>query len=149
MRQEITTPFTVEFRYWAGGGTGADGLTFMFYEDKNYEPGYGSALGFDGSSGYAIAFDSYPNSYITLIRDRTANDLEWVKDPRVADGQWHQVRVEVYDRVIIVYVDGGQVLKWGGSINRKYGGLGFSASTGKYTNQHLIDDVKITSLEVK
>lgn len=147
LRQETAAPFVAEFKYWAGGGTGADGLTFMFYKDKNYQPSAGNDLGFYGSPGYAIAFDSYPERYITLISN--SGVLESVKDARVADGKWHQVRVEVYDRVVIVYLDGGQVLKWGGTINRKYGGLGFSAATGAKTNYHLIDDVKITPLEVK
>ncbi|TDA69684.1 MAG: hypothetical protein D9V47_04780 [Clostridia bacterium] len=87
LRQETTTPFAVEFRYWAGGGTGADGLTFMFYKDKNYGPGSGYGLGFNGAPGYAIEFDSYGNSgdysgsHIALIKDSTTNHLRELREP--------------------------------------------------------------------
>lgn len=50
LRQEITTPFTVEFSYFAGGGTGGDGLTFMFYKKKYTLVPYGGTLGTPTSS---------------------------------------------------------------------------------------------------
>jgi len=161
LNQDIVSPFTVEFRYKAGGGTGADGLTLMFYKDKNYEPGNGGRLGFnaandEGASGYGIEFDSWENPesccrdptarpHIALIKDSAANHLRWVEDPRTEDNQWHQVKVEVGARSIAVYVDGDQVITFEGDIDRNYGGLGFSAATGTYDNWHLIDDVRIST----
>ena len=35
---EIKDPFVIEFTYRAGGGSGADGLVFMFYKDTEYVP---------------------------------------------------------------------------------------------------------------
>jgi uncharacterized protein YraI len=158
LNQDITSPFTVEFRYKAGGGTGADGLTLMFYKDKNYEPGRGGRLGFISESsevapGYGIEFDNYENSeysdpnekHIALIKDRVSNHLRSVGDQRTEDNQWHQVKVEVNARSIVVYVDGDQVINFEGDIDRNYGGLGFSAATWSYNNWHLIDDVRIST----
>ena len=44
--QSIFSPFTAEFRYKVGGGTGADGMVFMFYKRMDYTPGAGGHLGF-------------------------------------------------------------------------------------------------------
>jgi hypothetical protein len=154
LRQENTGPFAAEFSYYAGGGTGGDGFTFMFYKDKAIVVGAsGRDLGF-GGEGYAIEFDSYSNffgdpggKHIALIKNNTKNHLRWVNDARVADAQWHRARVEVYERVVAVYVDGQKVLEWGGDTDRRHGGIGFSAATGESTNWHLIDNVVITPLQ--
>jgi hypothetical protein len=160
LKQDIASPFTIEFKYKVGGGTGADGLTLMFYKDKDYEPGNGGRLGFnsvsdEGASGYGIEFDNYENPdscctdpnerHIALIRDSAANHLRWVEDPRTEDNLWHQVMVEVSAQSIEVYVDGNQVITFEGNIDRSYGGLGFSAATGSLDNWHLIDDVRISA----
>ena len=162
LNQDITSPFSIEFRYKAGGGTGADGLTFMFYKDKNYKPGQGGFLGFmpysnpyngEKAKGYGIEFDSYENTgfsdpterHIALIKDSVANHLRLVGDQRAADDQWHQVKVDVSAKSIVVYVDGDQVITFYGDIDTTYGGLGFSAATGGSDNWHMIDDVRINT----
>jgi WD40 repeat protein len=104
--------------------------------------------------GYGIEFDSWYNSerldpssnHIALIKDRASNHLKSVDDGRTEDYQWHQVKIEVGDSSVAVYVDGGLVFTWSGTIDRTHGGMGFAAATGAYTNWHLIDDVKITTL---
>ncbi|MGQ9677260.1 MAG: alpha/beta fold hydrolase [Chloroflexota bacterium] len=172
----ITQPFTAEFRYRAGGGSGADGLVFMFYKDRAYKPYDGSCLGFagvagpilfmepplrglwwsthDAVAGYGIELDSWQSSqpdvkdpapaHIALIKDSPNNHLAWVEDPRVADGQWHQVTVDVTSSSVTVTMDGDNVLRWRGQLDRRHTSLGFAASTGGYTNEHLLDDVCIT-----
>jgi hypothetical protein len=158
LNQDIASPFTIEFRYKAGGGTGADGLTLMFYKDKNYEPGKGGWMGFNPETGevapgYGIEFDNYENSdfsdpierHIALIKDSVVNHLRSAGDQRTEDNQWHQVKVEVNTLSIVAYVDGDQVINFEGDILKNYGGLGFSAATWSYNNWHLIDDVRIST----
>lgn len=158
LNQDITSPFTIEFRYKAGGGTGADGLTLMFYKDKDYDPGKGGCLGFNPrsgevASGYGVEFDNHENPefsdpverHIALIKDSVTNHLRSVGDQRTEDDQWHQVKVEVNTQSIVVYVDGDQVIMFEGDIDRNYGGLGFSAATWTYNDWHLIDDVRIST----
>lgn len=167
LNQNITSPFVAEFKYKAGGGSGADGLVFMFYKKKNYTPAGGGCLGFERLTivnevkraepvpGYGIEFDNFYNSnhndpnerHIALIKDTVNNHLIYVKDDRTEDNKWHNVRVEVYESTIIVYVDGELLFTWKGEIDRTYEGIGFSAAVGARNNWHIIDDVKITVLQ--
>ena len=162
LNHDIFSPFTVEFKYKAGGGTGADGLVFMFYKEKNYDPYDGGGLGFvtppGGSSaptvvsGYGIEFDNWQNeayndpsgNHIALIIDHVNNHVKYANDSRTEDNQWHNVKIIVGGSSIEIYLDGGTVLTWEGTIDRTYGGLGFSATTASHNNWHIIDDVKIT-----
>jgi len=155
LNKSISSPFTVEFKYKAGGGTGADGLVFMFYKKKDYTPDGGGRLGFTDSGnsvpGYGIEFDNYYNpefndpsaNHIALIKDHVNNHLIYVDDNRTEDNKWHDVKVRVENSMINVSVDNGTVFTWNGTINRTYDGFGFSAATGGYNNWHIIDDVKI------
>lgn len=112
LKQDIFSPFTVEFKYKAGGGNGADGLVFMFYKKKDYLPYDGGGLGFTTLSGgpitptsvpgYGIEFDNYNNGFspgghgqfedpsgnhIALIKDNTNNHLIHKDDARTEDNQ--------------------------------------------------------------
>jgi hypothetical protein len=166
--RDIFSPFTAEFRYKAGSGTGADGLVFMFYKQKDYDPYNGGCLGFTtppgGSSsstlvpGYGIEFDNFNNGFdggteqfddpsgnhIAIIKDSVDNHIKYVVDPRTEDDRWHNVKIIVGNSIIEVYVDSELVLRWEGKIDRTYGGLGFSGATGYYDYWHIIDDVKIS-----
>jgi len=159
-KKDIFLPFIVEFKYKAGGGTGADGLVFMFYKQREYVPSDGGDLGFVTSHGsrlpiavpgYGIEFDNHYNgeyndpsgNHIALIKDNVNNHLAYANDSRTEDNQWHNAKIVVGESSIEVYVDGGLVLTWKGTIDRTYGGLGFSAATGKQNNWHIIDDVRI------
>jgi hypothetical protein len=159
---DIFSPFTIEFRYKAGSGTGADGIVFMFYKKKDYEPYDGGALGFTAPPGgpysptavlgYGIELDNWYNegsyndpsaNHIALIKDHVNNHLKYVNDERTEDNEWHKVKVAVGVSTIGVYVDNSLAFAWEGQIDRTYGGLGFSATTGAANNWHIIDDVKI------
>lgn len=165
LNESIKEPFIVKFLYLAGGGSGADGLVFMFYKKSNYVPDYGGSIGFSAAPhaslnpvpGYGIEFDNYPNgggyndppaNHIALIKDHPGNHLASVDDHRTEDFQWHSVEVIVEESTIVAYVDGYQVLNWSGNIDRTYGGLGFSAATGVANNWHIIDDVSIEMLTI-
>jgi outer membrane protein assembly factor BamB len=165
--RDISSPFTAEFRYKAGSGTGADGLAFMFYKQKDYDPYNGGCLGFTtppgGSSsstpvpGYGIEFDNFNNGFdggegqfddpsgnhIAIIKDSVDNHIKYVDDPRTEDDQWHNVKIIVGNSTIEVYVDSELLLRWEGKIDRTYGGFGFSGATGYYDFWHIIDDVSI------
>jgi len=89
LTQDITSPFATTFDYRASGGTGGEGLAFMFYKKMSYTPGTGGSLGFspDGgtASGYGIEFDSSHGegdpegvgNHIALIKDNASNHLAW------------------------------------------------------------------------
>ena len=166
LNQGIFSPFTAEFRYKAGGGTGADGMVFMFYKRMDYFPGSGGHLGFSirispseaaPVPGYGIEFDNYLNNgyggrndpssnHIALIKNDGSNHLMYVDDPRTEDNEWHVAKIVVGNSTIFVYVDDELVITWEGTIDRTYGGIGFSATTGGLTNWHIIDDVNILTL---
>gem|GEM_PF-2854063 len=168
LNHDIFSPFTVEFKYKAGGGTGADGLVFMFYKQKNYDPYDGGGLGFvtppggpsspTAVSGYGIEFDNFNNGFngglgqfedpsgnhIAMIKDSVNNQLIYKDDQRTEANQSHGVKIVISNSTVEVYVDNESVLTWEGTIDRTYGGLGFSAATASHNNWHIIDDVKIT-----
>lgn len=152
LKQDINGPFIAEFKYKSGGGTGADGLVFMFYKNKDYTPpGEGGSLGFSGR-GYGIEFDTYYNSeyhdpnggHIALINNSINNHLTYYSTNKLEDSKWHDVKVVVGWKSVAVYFDGSKVIDWSGNINRTYKSIGFSAATGGSNNWHFIDDVKIT-----
>ena len=158
LKKGIRSTFVAEFRYKAGGGTGGDGFVFMFYKKKNYWPCDGGNLGFVPGitpvPGYGIEFDGLPNPdyndppypHVALIQGHVNNHLKHVREPKVNDFKWHEVKVAVEKSKIAVYLDRKKILKWNGPIDRSYDGLGFAGSTGGLDNWHIIDDVKVTKL---
>ncbi len=161
LKRGIKSPFTAEFRYKAGGGTGGDGFVFMFYKKKEYWPCDGGNLGFVPGvtpiPGYGIEFDSFPNRdyndppypHVALIKDHSRAHVKHVKEERVKDFKWHNVKILVEESMIAVYLDHEKILEWSGKINRAHSGLGFAASTGGLDNWHIIGEVKITKLAAK
>lgn len=158
-----TAPFKATFRYWIGGGSGADGIVFMFHKQTGYAPDVGGTLGFTlpphGSlwpvPGYGVEIDGWYNpgwdpspSHIALIQDRSDRNLAWASDPRTKDSTWHTVEVRVEEAAVTVSVDGAELFHWSGEIDRTFSGIGFSAATGAATNWHLVDDVRIEDLAV-
>ncbi len=170
LKKNTTSPFTAEFRYKVGGGSGADGFVFMFYKDWDYEPGIGGFLGFhcreverpcprDEGPGYGLEFDNYFNSkeeygdvygagdsspnHIALLKDFIGNHLAYVNDSRTEDDLWHHVKLTVQEEVITILIDGEATLTWSGSVDRSYGHLGFGSGIWGYDHRHIIDDFKL------
>ena len=168
----VTQPFTAEFRYNIGGGSGGDGMVFMFYKNRDYAPGTGGCLGFvakrgnflsgylcqHDDRGYGIEFDGWENNprdfdgrsqgdpsanHIALIKGTPGNHLVVAHDPRTEDEVWHSVEVRVGVDSVAVKLDGEQVLSWRGVIDREYGGIGLAAANGGMSNWHVIDGVHI------
>ena len=144
-----------EFRYKIGGGTGADGLVFMFYKNKQqYTPGYGGRLAFSKSdenpvAGYGVEFGNWYNgeyndpsgSHIAIIKNHVGTHLASVNDSRTEDNQWHTALIQYNDGTVSVYVDDGLVLIYTiADPDYTYTGIGLSASTGAYNHNHVVDD---------
>jgi len=165
---DLTKPFTAEFRYFTGLGTpqGGDGLVFMFYKDAAYTPGHGGWLAFNPpdvaatAAGYGIELDSFFNSagafnwdsvdgftgrHIALIEDSVTNHLDGANSSLLSDDLWHDVVVTVGQNTITATVDGTLVVDWTGTIDRTYGGVGFGGGTGIGTDDvQRIDDFVLT-----
>lgn len=149
----INNIFKATFDYKVGGGSGADGFTLFFYEQKYLSPQGGECLGFSPiggvASGYGIEFDGWQNgwesssNHIALIRDSATNHLVCVDDARTEDNEWHRVAVTVDESSVTVVVDEVQVFQWNGAIDRAFDCLGFSAATGGANNRHIIDNFSV------
>jgi hypothetical protein len=169
----IQGAFTASFRYKSTGG---DGITMFFYKQNYTSIGDGGSLAFTTHDekivpGYGIEFDSWQNipydfqlygnqtinppqadpssAHIALIEGYVGNHLTYVDNSKVEDDDWHQVTVEVQAAAVTVIVDQEIVLQWSGSFNRTYSGFGFSGANGSSTGWHIIDDVSISSEEIK
>ncbi|MFQ6135292.1 MAG: hypothetical protein ACE5KU_05715 [Nitrososphaerales archaeon] len=170
LKKNVTSPFTVEFRYRVGGGSGADGFVFMFYKDWDYEPGIGGFLGFHcrevdrpcprkEAPGYGLEFDNYFNSkeeygevygegdpspnHVALLKDFIGNHLTHVNDSRTEDNLWHHVKLIVRDEGMTASIDGEETLTWAGSFDRSNDHMGFGSGIWGYDHRHAIDDFKL------
>jgi hypothetical protein len=156
LNESLRSSFTVRFRYWVGNTTGhtrTDGFVFKFFKQIDYSLPHGGYLGFSGL-GYGIEFDTFPNywdpsgNHIALIKDESTNHLAHVDDGRVSDNAWHNVTITVASSSITVDLDSGRILSWNGTLDRTYGGFGFSAATGDapgFNDKHILDDFSIDS----
>ena len=153
----IHDEFVADFDYYIGGGSGADGLVFMFYKDSVYTPITGGDLGFsDGAPvpGYGIEFDTYYNAgfgdinnrHVGLVQDMVDNHLVQYNEPRVRDGQWHHARVIVQGPSVVAFIDDmtSPALSYYGTIDTTFGGMGFSAATGGLTDYHRVDNFRVS-----
>ena len=166
---ELTaTRWEARFRYKVGGGSGADGFVFMFYKDKGLyshgRPAIGACLGFHvnkrlkpepcsnhrDSLGYGVEFDGWKDGgrsapHIALIHDRVDRHLRRTSDSRAEDNIWHDALVQFDNGHIVVNIDGSPIIDYVTSYpDYTYSGVGFSASTGGATNNHIIDNFVLT-----
>jgi hypothetical protein len=170
----VSGSFIANFSYLVGGGSySGDGFTMFFYKQPYSTFSTGGDLGFNSQyaivPGYGIEFDGWQNipgdfqdvaggvlnpstgdpsgAYIGVIQNSVGDHLAYTaNDPRVDDGQWHQVSVQVSGSSVSVYVDQGLVLQWTGALNRTYAGFGFSGADGEVGgNYHIIANFSITA----
>ncbi|MCL5068712.1 MAG: Ig-like domain-containing protein, partial [Thaumarchaeota archaeon] len=153
----FTSDFTLSFMYKIGGGSGADGIVAMFYKQNNYTaPGTGQlpnncggCLGWVGN-GYGVEFDTYQNSWdptsdeVALIQNGVANHLIYTSDPRTDDNLWHNATIQVGINSVRVSIDSSEVWQYNSTLDRTYGGFGFTGSTGASTDLHEITNVSLT-----
>jgi hypothetical protein len=170
----VQSAFSANFSYKVSGGSGGDGFTLFFYKQPFATLDGGGGLAFSSIiggvratvPGYGIEFDAWQNilqdfqqissqvnpqtgdpssAHIALIQDYAGNHLTYVNDPRVDDGNWHNVSVVVGASSVSVYLDQGLALQWTGPFNTTFAGFGFSGATGCSTALHLIANFSITS----
>lgn len=159
----MAPPYTVSYRFKFanisdnGGGyyqDGADGIVFMFNKHQNVDVVSGGGMGFEINNGYGIEFDSFvnewdPNSapgHIALFQDNPANTpLQYMDAHNLEDGLWHDVLIYVDVDSILLYMDNELMLNYDHGIpfNSEHQGIGISASTGWYFEEHWIDDLVI------
>lgn len=147
----IAKSWRADFRYKAGGGSGADGFTFFFYKDNRpQKPSAGGNLGFHSTlpnSGYAIEFDNWAGTndpsanHIALVDKSVFTHVKYANDSRTEDNNWHQVSVQFDEGHVSVTVDGSLLFEHTiTAVDYTFSGIGFSASTGNWNNNHSIDD---------
>ncbi|OPY58309.1 MAG: Bacterial Ig-like domain (group 2) [Pelotomaculum sp. PtaU1.Bin035] len=139
LNNPVAEPYIAEFRYKAGGGTGADDILFKFCEEYLLE--------FDEYHNY---FDPTPSNHIAIKNNipGDAEHLEFVDDNRVGDNEWHDIKV-VVEKTVQVFIDGSMVLSWDSPVDLTYSKVEFSGSAGYYNNWHIIDDVKISPVDTE
>ena len=68
----------------------------------------------------------------------------WAEIPNIEDQQWHDVEINVNGASVLVLLDGAVVIDGQiDGLNFKGGYIGFSGTTGFYTNFHRIDDLQV------
>jgi hypothetical protein len=154
---------TASFQVQVSGGSGGEGLVFVLADGSRTTPkalGAGAAgLGWAGIPGLAIAFDTVSESgepsvpLVGIPLSGSNAGLQYVAAsplPSLRKG-WHTVTINVTSKPSIrVTVDGAHVINI-----RLPSGLtplpakvyaGFTASTSRLTDRHLIRKIKITAL---
>ncbi|RLG84908.1 MAG: hypothetical protein DRO39_06835 [Thermoprotei archaeon] len=155
--------FVARFKYRIGGGTGADGIVFMFFHNKVTDPATGGKIGFcnkDGSAceGYGVQFDCWKNDldpserHVAIIKDSVDNHLAYYNTDKVEDNEWHDVvdYVEADTGRIVVFLDGEKIIDYdaGSPLDTAYGYVGFGAGTGGATNWHVVKGFALYSVEL-
>jgi hypothetical protein len=151
---------TVEYDASITGGSGADGLAFVFGDaSKGAKPTslgvYGGGLGFSGIPGIAVALDEYKNAvnpsanFVGVTDGPTsqgADLLHWLGTATLItplQEATHHVTITTTAGTIIVAIDGTQVLSQVATLPAS-AYLGFSAGTGGLTNRHAISHLVVT-----
>jgi hypothetical protein len=152
-----TATFTATFTVEIGGGSGADGMVFVFLDetDPTVLSGTGSNLGSFGLSGYGVEFDTYFSSSmgdlssnhiaVTSTDDFTAI-VEDSSIPTLHNGG--EIAVEVFFDAgdIEVYLNGTLYISTtisGYAITSPM--FGFTAATGGLNDAHIVDDFLVES----
>jgi len=158
-KDPIVEPFSVSFKYRAGGGerSGADGFVFLFYQKKIIANVGGLLLATNVlSNGYGVEFDNYQNWEINdpsgnhiALKDKFSRHLAYVNDLRTEDNLWHAVVINIGYSNVTISLDSEIVLTWSGELDRTNTYLGFAGACGEDTNWAIIDDVIISKYPFK
>ncbi len=168
---EIASPVNgdsvdIDFAFYIGDGTGADGLSLTTLDTARmttFLGGTGCGIGYGGEAsctdgpalpGWSIEVDTYYNGDADPTEDDHVaftfdGDVDapkaWAPLPEMEDSGWHQMQVSVVAPHVIVAIDGTTYIDqdidgaWAFS-----GYVGFTAGTGGETNRHLIDSLQVT-----
>ena len=156
----------IEFLFYIGDGNGADGLSLTALDvDRmtTFLGGDGCGLGYGGDAfctpgpalpGWSIEVDTYynsgtdptPNDHIMFTFDGDVDNPQvWAELPEMEDTGWHTMRVLIREPYVLVEIDGVPYIDQ--DIVGFYGFdayVGFTAGTGDFTNNHLIDSLVVT-----
>ncbi|WP_210396772.1 PEP-CTERM sorting domain-containing protein [Motiliproteus sediminis] len=138
--------FSASFDFVAGGGSGADGLTFAWVTAPGLGSG-GSGLGFSGFTGYAVAFDTYPvGNNINVLQNDWTNVISPSAAASFEDTNWHHVDIDFNQGTLSVFLDSVLMLN---TTLAGYNGFdahfGFTGATGGLTNYHKIDNFTLST----
>lgn len=158
---------TIEFQFYTGGGTGADGFAVTALDTDratSYLGSSGGCLGYgynagcgnlaDPLPGWSIEVDTYYNSDVDPTADDhvsfhfdgdVASPEIWSALPEMENNGWHTMVIEVADPHVTVTIDGTTYLDDDVSGYLAFPAeVGFTAATGGETNYHLIDALTVT-----
>jgi hypothetical protein len=149
----------VTFDSTIGGGSGADGLTFMLADPSKGAlttslGSHGGGLGFAGIPGIAVALDTYknavnPSANFTGITDgptATGSDtMHWLATNTSVPAlrTTRHVKIEVLNGTMTVWIEGTQVLSQALTLPTQTL-LGFSGGSGGLTDNHQVTNVSIS-----
>ena len=151
------------FDVYIGGGTGADGMGFVFYDADDVSDTYygtsGGAMGFDNTSavGYAVELDVNDNgtsfgdpdgNHIAVVDASsypyTSYDTESSIPTLETSSTTYTIEVYFLEGDIDVYIDGTLYLS---TTITDYSletlRMGWTAATGTLTNYHTLDDIYV------
>lgn len=156
----------IEFQFYIGGGTGADGLSLTALDTTRattFLGGTGCGIGYGGDAactagpalpGWSIEVDTYYNGgqdpteldHVMFTFDGDVDDpAAWAVLPEIEDTGWHTMRVEVVAPRVRVTIDGVTYIDQDLSGHFTFPAyVGFTAGTGGDTNLHLIDALQVT-----
>jgi Bacterial lectin len=162
-RAILCDPISIQFDFYIGGGSGADGMGLMLVTDGATALGPPSgALGMAGLSGFGVELDEWNNGEcmdsstndigidsLVLCNENFPNTLAVNSSPgiTIADGNWHTLVVRIASGAFTVTADGNSVFS-----NQAAGGwpsnpayyLGFAGGTGGLTDYHRVRNVSVS-----
>ena len=152
----VSDKVEISFRFWIGGGTGADGISFTVVDaDRATEflGGDGGGIGYSGLPGWTVEVDVWDNEpidptwmdHVSLHVDGIQeNILAWSVLPEMEDTGWHEMTVQVTGTRVQVTIDGALYLDVDEPrITPFRGYLGFTGATGGSTHEHRIDSLLV------
>jgi hypothetical protein len=139
-----------------GGGTGADGMTFVLLDASRAGPtsigGGGGGLGFSGLPGVAVTFVTYKhagepsNNFVGISTGGSGRALTYVATstavPALRTGSHHVDIAVGAGGHLVITVDGQQILDAFVAIPTK-ALVGFTAATGALTDDHSASAITI------
>jgi hypothetical protein len=150
----LTATYTVRM----GGGTGADGMTFVLLNPSDSSPtslgSSGGGLGFSGLDGVAVALDTYQNgndpssNFVGIASGVQGDDIAWTETDTLAKplrGRDVRVSLTIAGGKLTVSC-GGQTLP-AVDVSGVLGPtayVGFTGATGGSTDKHVVRRSKIT-----
>jgi hypothetical protein len=150
-----TARLNATFTAQLGGGTGADGMTFMLLDAGQATPTSlgtkGGGLGFATLPGVAVTLVTYPqagvnsSNFVGIATSTVGGAISYLASstsiPSLRAGT-HNVEISVVSGNLVVSVDGTQVLNTKVTIPA-YALPGFSAGTGGLTDVHAASNIAI------